>query len=81
MRNAESNNQRLKALLERARLKQSTALTLLNRGRRSPIADSTFRAWMTDPVSTLWRAMSDQELAECERAFAADLHNSDSGED
>lgn len=35
MRSTQSNNQRLRDLLERSRPKSSTALTLLNRGRRS----------------------------------------------
>lgn len=81
MSNEEANNLRLRKLLECARLKQSTALTLLNRGRRSPVTDSTFRAWLADPRSSLFRPLSDEELASCQRAFASDLLDQHSSED
>lgn len=64
------NNARLRELIERSGVTQSKARALFNRGQVRPVTESGFKAWLADPESVRWRALSDALLAHAEKVFA-----------
>lgn len=63
------NNLQLKQIIETRRLSMAVALTIFNRGRSEPITESTFKSWLAEPESPLWRQLSDADLHHGHEAF------------
>ena len=63
------NNRSLRELLRRAGLKTAAAITLFNRGRRQPVAFSTWTGWIAPAGSALLAPLPDGELAHAQRVF------------
>ena len=69
--NTETNNQRLRELVEASGLTQPVALTVFNRGMGArPYSESAWKAFLSSPETTRFRALSDELLAHAERQFA-----------
>lgn len=65
-----ANNLRLCELLHQSGMTQAVAMTLFNRGRRHPVTESMFKAWMAPPDAPHWRALADDDLAWAQAALA-----------
>ncbi len=69
------NSERFRALVADARLAPATAMTLFNRGRAVPVRESGWKAWLADPGSARWTAISQADLRHAERVFGAVVAN------
>jgi hypothetical protein len=66
-----TNNERLRELVEASGLTQAVALTVFNRGLGArPYSESAWKAFLSSPETTRFRALSDDMLAHAEREFA-----------
>jgi len=68
---SQTNNERLRELVEQAGVTQAVALTIFNRGL-GPAAYSmdTFKAFLARPDSAKFRPLKDELLAHAEKQFA-----------
>ncbi len=64
------NNLRLHELIRAAQLdKLATAMTVFNRGLKTPIKESEFKGWLAEPHTDQWVGLSDMLLAHAEDVF------------
>lgn len=69
--NALTTNERLRELVEAARLPPAVALTIFNRGLGpSACSESTWRAFLEDPRSPRYRSLEEALLTHAEEQFA-----------
>ena len=66
-----SNNQRLRELIEGAGVSQAIALTIFNRGLgAAAYSGDSWKAFLSNPETTRFRALKDELLAHAENVFA-----------
>jgi len=71
MNTTKNNNLRLRELVKASGLTQHVALTVFNRGMGArPYSESSWKAFLSTPGTTRFRALSDELLAHAERQFA-----------
>lgn len=64
-----TNNERLRALVNESGLAQPDALALFNRGLVKPYSLSVWKAYLADPASARWRRFDDALLAHAEKVL------------
>jgi hypothetical protein len=65
-----TNNERLRELVEASNLTQPVALTIFNRGLGSgAYSESAWKAYLSSPETTRFRRLSDDMLAHAEKQF------------
>lgn len=67
---AQTNNDRLRSLIEGSGLTQTEALALFNAGMIKPYSLSAWKAYLGDPKSARWRSFDDALLRHAEKVFA-----------
>ena len=65
-----TNNMRLRELIESSGLKQLDALALFNRGLIKPYSVSAWKAFLADRDASRWRRFDDALLNHAEKIFA-----------
>jgi hypothetical protein len=66
-----TNNARLRALVEASGLTQAAALNVFNRGMGArPYSASAWKAFLSNPETTRFRALSDELLEHAEKQFS-----------
>lgn len=71
MSTTKTNNERLRELVGASGLTQAVALTVFNRGMgQRPYSESAWKAFLSSPETTRFRALSDALLAHAEKQFA-----------
>jgi hypothetical protein len=69
--NPTTNNERLRELVEASGLTQTVALTVFNRGMGArPYSASAWKAFLSSPQTTRFRALSDELLEHAKKQFA-----------
>ena len=67
----QSNNERLRELVQHSGLTQPVALTVFNRGMGArPYSESAWKAFLSNPETSRFRELSDELLAHAEKQFA-----------
>lgn len=65
-----TNNERLRELVQQAGVTQAVALTIFNRGLGpAAYSESSWKAFFSNPDTTRWRPFSDELLAHAEKVF------------
>ena len=68
--NTKSNNERLRELVQGAKLSQVAALTLFNRGLGvRALKESTWKGYFCDPATARFRAFNDDLLSHAVKVF------------
>ena len=67
----QTNNERLRELVQNSGLTQPVALTVFNRGMGArPYSESAWKAFLSTPGTSRYRELSDELLAHAEKQFA-----------
>lgn len=67
----ETNNEKLRELVEASGLTQAVALTVFNRGLGpAAYSESAWKAFLSSPETTRFRPLSDELLAHAEKQFS-----------